>query len=61
LYLLCAPLEDVVLTEASRMKLDRINPVVNEEIHSGERATSYDRAHRYDEEELFGGSDALPS
>jgi len=52
LYLLLPHLSKTsLLTEASRLKLDRINQVVNEAIHSGERATSYDRAHRYDEEE----------
>jgi SAM-dependent methyltransferase len=40
-----------LLTADSRRELDRINQAVNEAIHSGERATSYDRAHRYDEEE----------
>jgi SAM-dependent methyltransferase len=40
-----------LLTEDSRLKLDRINRLVNEAIHSGERATSYDQAHRYDEAE----------
>ena len=39
------------LTGDSRRTLDRINQVVNEAIHSGERATSYDTAHRYDEAE----------
>ncbi len=52
LYLLLPHLTKTsLLTADSRRKLDRINQAVNEAIHSGERATSYDRAHRYDEEE----------
>ena len=38
-----------LLTVDSSRKLDQINQAVNETIHSGERATSHDRAHRYDE------------
>ena len=52
LYLLLPHLSKTsLLTEDSRRKLDRINQLVNEAIHSGERATSYDQAHRYDEKE----------
>ena len=52
LYLLLPHLSKTsLLTEDSRLRLDRINQLVNEAIHSGERATSYDRAHRYEEEE----------
>lgn len=40
-----------LLTEGSRRRLDRINSGANEAIYSGEGATSYDRAHRYDEAE----------
>jgi SAM-dependent methyltransferase len=52
LYLLLPHLSKTsLLTEDSRLRLDRINQLVNEAIHSGERATSYDRARRYDEDE----------
>jgi len=52
LYLLLPHLSKTsLLTEDSRLKLDRINQLVNEAIHSGDRAISYDQAHRYDEEE----------
>jgi SAM-dependent methyltransferase len=52
LYLLLPHLSKTsLLTEDSRLKLDRINQLVNEAIHSGERAISYDQAHRYDEKE----------
>lgn len=40
-----------LLPEDSRRRLDRINRGANETIDSGEDATSYDRAHRYDEAE----------
>jgi ubiquinone/menaquinone biosynthesis C-methylase UbiE len=52
LYLLLPHLTKMaLLTERSSRELDRINRDVNEDIYSGERATSYDRAHRYDEAE----------
>jgi SAM-dependent methyltransferase len=52
LYLLLPHLtKAALLTEDSRRRLDRINRDFNEAIYSGERATSYDRAHRYDEAE----------
>ncbi len=45
------PAKMALLTGRSRRELDRINRDVNEVIYSGERARSYDRAHRYGERE----------
>lgn len=40
-----------LLTPASRAKLDRINRAFNETLYSGAGASSYDRIHRYAEDE----------
>lgn len=50
LYLLLShPLKMALLSPASRVKLDDINPAVNERIYSGRAATHYDELHRYGE------------
>jgi ubiquinone/menaquinone biosynthesis C-methylase UbiE len=49
--LLPHPLKMALLSPQSRTRLDLINQTFNEEIYSGESATSYDRIHRYAEAE----------
>ena len=43
-------LKMALLSRESRARLDRINSGVNEHVFSGDRATEYDRIHRYEDD-----------